>query len=315
MGKTAKTIAMLEVLNSRGVIKAAELAAILDTNQRNIIEYKKELEEIGYVVETLPGPHGGYSLNKKHLFPALRLGEEEKKHLYNGFNYLMQRNEFMYKADFNLAMSKVFASIMFNETGNDLTIINRFPLRMAQHELEKRYFAINQAIVSKNVIEIMYSSQKNNVKKHNLHPYKVFMYNNSWFLIAYNEKNGEIGYYKLNRIDYIKITDKSFRVSKTYKESDFIDDYGMKKYGDFYEISLKIRDSVAGITKERVYGKNQIIEELDDNTIILHVEMQNKDNILSFVLGFGVQAEVLSPKWLIEDVKKELNNVLGIYKK
>jgi predicted DNA-binding transcriptional regulator YafY len=89
----------------------------------------------------------------------------------------------------------------------------------------------------------------------------------------------------------------------------------MKKYGDFFEISLKIRDSVAGITKERVYGKNQIIEELDDNTIILHVEMQNKDNILSFVLGFGVQAEVLSPKWLIEDVKKELNNVLGIYKK
>jgi predicted DNA-binding transcriptional regulator YafY len=161
----------------------------------------------------------------------------------------------------------------------------------------------------------MYSSQKNNVKKHNLHPYKVFMYNNSWFLIAYNEKNGEIGYYKLNRIDDIKITDKSFRVSKTYKESDFIDDYGMKKYGDFFEISLKIRDSVAGITKERVYGKNQIIEELDDNTIILHVEMQNKDNILSFVLGFGVQAEVLSPKWLIEDVKKELNNVLGIYKK
>jgi predicted DNA-binding transcriptional regulator YafY len=43
--------------------------------------------------------------------------------------------------------------------------------------------------------------------------------------------------------------------------------------------------------------------------------MHNKDNILSFVLGFGIQAEVLSPKWLIEDVKKELNNMLGIYKR
>jgi predicted DNA-binding transcriptional regulator YafY len=315
MGKTAKTITMLEVLNSRNLIKASELAAILDTNQRNIIEYKKELEEIGYIIETVPGPHGGYSLSKKHLFPSLRLSESEKKYLYNGFNYLMQRNEFMNKGEFNLAMSKVFASIMYQETGNDLKIINRFPLRMAQHELEKRYFAINQAIVNLNVIEVNYSSQKNNVKKYNLHPYKVFMYNNSWFVIAYNERSGEIGYYKLNRIEDIKITDKKFKVSRTYKEADFIDDYGMKKYGEFYEFSIKIKDSVAGIVKERVYGKNQVIEELDDNTIILHVEMQNKENIVTFVLGFGTQAEVLSPKWLKEEVKKELEKMLEVYSK
>ena len=67
MGKTALCIRMLQILNTGRIYKVTELAEILNTNPRNIYEYKKELDEIsidsGFYIETIPGKYGGYKLN------------------------------------------------------------------------------------------------------------------------------------------------------------------------------------------------------------------------------------------------------------
>ena len=41
MSKTSLSIQMLEILYSRGVVSIAELARLLETNPRNIPEYKR----------------------------------------------------------------------------------------------------------------------------------------------------------------------------------------------------------------------------------------------------------------------------------
>ena len=67
------------------------------------------------------------------------------------------------------------------------------------------------------------------------------------------------------------------------------------------------------LVKERIYGKNQTVEAVDANTTILSVEMQNKDDIVSFVLGFRDQCEVLEPEWLkvsIADIIKAMLNYI-----
>lgn len=313
MGKAAMCIKMIEVLNSRSLIKVSEIAELLETNPRNVLEYKKELEEAGYVIDTEAGRYGGYKLNRKHLFPSIKLTEIEKEKLNEGFKYLLARNDFLHKHDYGNAMSKIMSAITYQEQTEELTIINRFPLAMPVFELEKRYFTITQAINKSNVIQIDYLSTKNKTKTHLVHPYKVFMFNNAWFMLAWNEKNGEIGYYKLNRIQKIEILNKKFIKSKTFDESDYLDQFGMKNNGDFYRIELEISGPNAAIIKERVYGKNQEIIEVDENKTILKVDMQNKNAIITFVLGFGKDAEILSPNWLIEEVKNEVSKILKKY--
>jgi predicted DNA-binding transcriptional regulator YafY len=310
MGKAAMCIKMIEILNSRSLVKVSEIATLLDTNPRNVLEYKKELEEAGYIIDTVAGRYGGYILNKKHLFPSVKLSDAEKEKLHEGLKYLLARNDFFHKTEFSTAMSKIFSAIIYNNTNDDLTIINRFPLIMPIYELEKRYFTINQAMAKSNVIQINYLSNKNIEKTHLLNPYKVFMFNNAWFMIAWNEKNGEIGYYKLNRINKIEILNKKFIKSKTFDERDYIDEFGMKNNGDFYSIKLKITGNYAAIVQERKYGKNQQIEIVDDKTTILSTEMQNKENIISFVLGFGKDCIVLEPKWLKDEVQQEVKRII-----
>ena len=48
MGKTANCIAMLRYLSSGKQYKNTELADAMETNVRNIPEYRKELQECGY---------------------------------------------------------------------------------------------------------------------------------------------------------------------------------------------------------------------------------------------------------------------------
>ena len=87
----------------------------------------------------------------------------------------------------------------------------------------------------------------------------------------------------------------------------------MRQNGEWYPIKLKITGKYAMLVKERIYGKNQTVEAVDQNTSILSVEMQNKEDILVFVLGFGANCEVLEPEWLRIDAISEIRCVQEIY--
>ena len=208
--KTAKCIKMLQILNRSGVVKIKDLAAQLNTNERNIPEYKETLTAAGYSIACVRGPAGGYYLPKKVMFPSLHLIGEEKQALFEGYHYLLARNDFMHKKEFSAAMTKISSSIMQAETPQNTIVANRFPLAMEQDELEKRYFAISQCIATATIIEIEYLSLKNEVSKRCLHPYKLYMYNNAWYVIGYDESKKENRYFKLNRIQNFTITPRTF---------------------------------------------------------------------------------------------------------
>ena len=81
MKRCAACIRMLQLLRSRGFMTREELAQELDTNVRNILEYRKELEEAGYVIEGTTGKYGGYQLKSGTLLPVAGLYEEELRSL------------------------------------------------------------------------------------------------------------------------------------------------------------------------------------------------------------------------------------------
>jgi len=90
----------------------------------------------------------------------------------------------------------------------------------------------------------------------------------------------------------------------------------MKNNGEWYPIKLKLTGNYAMLVKERIYGKDQKVDVVDEHTTILSCRMQNKDNILKFVLGYGVDCEVLEPEWLkkrisetIETIREKLNDI------
>ena len=313
MSKTSITIEMLKLLATQKIFKISDLAELLETNPRNIIEYKKELETAGYDILSIPGRYGGYQLSFKPLMPTLRLKDDQKKALDEGLNYLNSRNDFVYKADYIKAMGSIYSALEKDTSFDDITIINRFPLVMDEDAIKSRYTFFSQMIKDMYVAKITYTSTKNKDKTHLIHPYKLFMYNNAWFLIAWNETIHDIGYFKLNRIKSFEKTNYVFEVSQTYKEQTYIDSFGMKSGLDEHHLVLLIKSPYHHIISDRIYGKNQIIEIIDDSSVKLSVTMRHLDQIKAFILGFGPSCEVLEPEHLKQDIKSSIETMHKAY--
>lgn len=310
--KTAATIKLIQILSAKGdYTSTGELAEVIETNPRNIKEYIKEIEACGYTVDSVAGIYGGYRINRTSLLPSVNLKKDEVKLLQDSVKYIID-SDYESKTGYMDIIGRIVASIDDSKPITPLTMVDKFPLSMSKDELQKRYATLSSAIDGQLKVEIDYSSVMNKVKKHIIHPYKLFMYNGNWFVIAYNETVNDIGYFKLNRIEKYYVTRNRFSILKTYNEIDYLDGYGMVKNGDYFTIKLELTN-LNTVIKERIYGKNQKIEELDDKHVIFTCDMQNQEMILSFVLSLGHKCKVLEPAWLRDKVKETLLKEIEYY--
>ena len=307
------SIKMLTILNARNVVSKEELANILETNVRNISEYKKELEMCGYEIEVIRGKYGGYKLNKQCLLPSLKLKESEKEVLLEASDFLNKRYDFLKKHEFQEALGKIISNTNVTTITTEQLIIDRFPLAMSSDELHRRYQIMNESITDLNKVEISYLSSKNKVKKHIIHPYKLYMYNLAWYILAFNETIHDIGYFKLNRIEELKKVHDKFRIMQTFDVNKYLDQFGMRQNGEYIDVSIELKSPYAALVRERIYGKDQQLEFVDESTTILNCKMQNEDNIVSFVLGCGAKARVLKPESIKRKVKEELEKMIKKY--
>lgn len=315
MNRTALSLRMLQILKARGLVKKSELAEILETNQRNIIELKKELEVAGYDIETFNGKAGGYRLNANTLLPVCALSPEQQKALQEAYAYLRLLDNYILNKDFELAFEKVLAGNITTAMNNDFTIIGSH-LAMPIAELRSYYHLIKIAISERTRIAIGYRPKNQTVNNWIIHPYDLFQYKDMWYLVGYRQKQDgvcdKVITLKLNRIVSLKQTGIKYHFPDDFNIKEYVSKFGMV-IGKKQEIVLKIKKRY--YLSEYIYGEDQTITSLDDDTVILSVVMQGEISIKQFVLSLGSDCEVIKPKWLKDYMIAEGEKLDLIYKK
>ena len=328
--RTSSCIKMLMLLFTRDVVPVADIAEELETNPRNIPEYKKELEAAGYTIDTVRGQYGGYRLNKTEVFPTVRLTDAEKRAMVESFEYITKRGDLPSMPAYKKAMEKMMARNQYRSAKDtDLIMIPRYPLAMSEEDLQERYSALLECVDKHLMIKINFRSSDNVVRERVVHPYKLYMYNNAWFTLAYCEEVKDLRYFKLTRIVSFERMSKKFDYIYSYREGsewhEWLDDSSMKKVVDWSEsmggdnatmrVKLRLSGKPAMYVKEYLYGADQVITEIDKDTTILEFTAQYKYNVLQLVLGFGADCEVLEPAWLMEEVISQTEKIKTVYNK
>ena len=308
---------MLMILFTRDIVSIKDLSEELETNPRNIPEYRKELEEAGYIIETVSGRYGGYRLKKNDFFPTIRLTDAEKKAMVESFEYITKRGDLPSMPAYKTAMEKMMAMNRYRTSkDSELIMIPRYPFSMPEEELQARYSVISEALDKRIALKIQYRSNDNVVRERVIHPYKLYMYNNAWFTLAYCEMAKDLRYFKLNRITAFELTKRNFDYIYSYREGsewhEWLDEKSMKKVPDWsgdlggVDASMRVKLCLSGrpamYVKEYLYGANQIVTEIDQDTTILEFTAKYKYNTVQLVLGFGSDCEVLEPEWLRDEV-------------
>lgn len=309
MDRTLNCIKMLELLAvAKAPLKRDELAGILDTNVRNIIEYKLELECAGYNIESVTGKDGGYVLKSEKLVPSRPLSTEEIQSLKEGAQFLKEKG-FLNINDFNSAMVK----FKTRDEDEDIKIRHypKYPLSMSEEELQERVSSLKKAIKFKKKVFIVDEHDEVQI----IHPLKIIVIADDWKLFARveNEDNKEkIEIYKINILKEIRLLPQVFEMKKHFNESDYFDGFGIKNHDKWLKIKILLKDQACIAVNERIYGKDQEIQRVDENSCILSVTIKEKDAI-SFVLGWGVDCKVIEPQSLIENIKEMTTKILEKY--
>ena len=314
MGKALLCIKMLELLNTGKIYKISELAELLDTNPRNIPEYKKELEDCGYVINSVSGKYGGLILDKSNLLTTIKLTNEEKDALNESFRYLMGSDTFLNKEQYQFALGKIFSKINdVDPIKEPFMVISKEGLSQENNDIEEKYNLIKNCIANQHVVKIKYVNNNNNILTKTIKPYDLYIYNENWFVIADVVENKKISCMKLMRMTELVDTNIEFTRDIFYKKSDYIDENGYKKNNEWYDIKFEVKGYSLFMLKQKKIGINQNIYYINKNKAIVNVTMQYKYNIISFILSMADECKVIEPEWLKKAVQKKLNDITDLY--
>ena len=156
---------------------------------------------------------------------------------------------------------------------------------------------IFNAIINKQVLHIVYSPFNKPDCIWDIHPYYIKQYNNRWFLLGLNNKDGRISNIGLDRIKSLESTDIS------YIEDDIIvdiDDY----FSDVVGVTIPANKEVVSIKlqfSEKRYPYviskplHESMRKVDNDNRIVAIDVIPNRELESLILSFGSDVEVLEP--------------------
>lgn len=147
-----------------------------------------------------------------------------------------------------------------------------------------------------------------------IHPYYIKQYNNRWYLLGYNEKYNNLSIVPLDRIDGLQVTDKKFIRNTTVDFASYFRNVigvSIEKGAEPEKVMLKFSSRRFPYVLSKPIHHSQFIENKGQHIISLNV-IPNKE-LISQILWFGEDVEVLSPEWLKEEIKKKISMMYKKY--
>lgn len=318
MNRSALVIKMLNYLYAYGrnePVSREELAEVLETNVRNILEFKKELEVAGYSIESVRGKEGGYILKSNSIFPSLALNDKEKEVIHKVIEYLHQQSNFDGIATFEQAMMKLIARMSTSLESSNTIYLSESRTRLNAYEMEMLNL-IQHARNEQLEIEVKYSTERKESEVRQLRPYEIIVNSEGYYVLAEDitpKKKHVLKVFKIieDRMKYVDISKRRFVRDEDFKLSEYIGAYSLMK--DEYEVELKVQGLGARLLYEQDLERT-IEKYWREDALYIRFIMEGKYRVKSFILSLGSQCEVISPLSLQEEIKEELLASLKQYK-
>ena len=152
------------------------------------------------------------------------------------------------------------------------------------------------------------------VLKWTIHPYYLKQYNNRWFLLGFNPEYEDLSIVALDRIESVAHADITFKRNLDFNfEAYFRDIIGVsiEKGKEVEHVRLKFSPDRLPYVLSKPIHYSQEIENETEGIISLDV-IPNKE-LISELIWFGEDVEVLSPDSLREEIKEKIAKMYQKY--
>ena len=301
--KIERLIGILSILLQKDVVTAPYLAEQFEVSRRTINRDIEELCRAGIPITTRQGANGGISIMENYKMNRTLLTNAEMQDILAGLRSLDSING---TNRYGQLMEKLSVGSSDFMTGNQSVLIDLSS--WYKDSLAPKIEMIRSAIDNCREIEFLYYSPKGESSR-KIEPYYLIFRWSSWYIWGWCREREDFRLFKLNRMDRLQLSENVY-VKRSVPMPDLRNERifpGRIQVKALFDADCKWR-----LVEE--FG-TACFEEQGDGRLLFHANYTNKEDLLTWLMTFREQAELLEPENLRKELKETLMKALKRYQK
>ena len=309
---------MLQLLLSRGRWNARDIAAEQECSERTVHRDRQVLELAGIPVD-YDQEDRCFRIRQDFRFPSLNVTEDEA--LGQGTAASITAGPGL---DINAgakpvtqklaASSKVEVAQVLADAEELVSVLD---LKLADHSRHKDIIrTIQWALVKRKLVTGIYRSpHEADEVKLQLHPYRLCLVKQAWYLIARPVGEDAPRTYRAARFKMLRLLDTNAEVPDDFDLKGYFGNAWAVYRGErCFNVEIAFTKEDAGTVTEGDWHHTQKVRKHKDGTVTLTFQVDGLNEIVRWVLGWGSRAKVIQPPELREMILAQLNQSIEAYR-
>jgi len=297
--RLSRLLRFLELVSGRGQWNPKTLMTELEVSERTVHRLRETLELAGVPI-AYDKTENAYRVHGSYRFPTLNLNAEEA--IGQASATALSVND-----EFKLPQSSAATTRKLIETGNErlhhiltdatkmMTVLG---LKLANHpEQRERIATIQNALVERKRLVATYQSPyESELVTLDLHPWRIALVKQAWYLIAQPEGNVQPKTYRIVRFRSMKANELPATIPDDFDLKGYFADAWAVYRGDrSHDIELRFVADATDTVLEHVWHQTQTVERHADGEVTLRFTVDGLNEILRWVVGWAGRVRVVKP--------------------
>lgn len=317
-----RLLGIIMLLDSQRIVKAGNLARILETSERTIYRDIDILCEAGIPIMSIPGPNGGYSFMDDYRINSNVLESGDVVNLLLSSMGIRPEKNTETAQQLKNAFIKLENSVSEKHREEIIKAKERFFIDSDPwwgKRIENKYVdIIKKSVLNLNKIKVYYKKYDGEISERIIRPYGVVVKNSQWYVVAFCEVKNDIRVFKCSRIENVEVLNESFSMPENFYLEDF---WGKSKQQFVRQASLNTENNAYSVKIKFYEEKKQLLEGFNvhfftkvEDKWVYDIDMISFETACSVIFPLSDRIEVLEPVELREYIIRKINKVLNLYK-
>ena len=299
--KIDRLIGILSILLQKEMVTAPELAEHFEVSRRTINRDIEALCQAGIPIQTTQGVGGGIRIMSGYSMDRTLLTSRDMQMILAGLRSLDSVSGSRY---YGQLMEKIKAGSSEYISGRDSILIDLSS--WYRESLAPKIESIQNAIENRRVLKFKYYSPREESQR-NIEPYYLVFRWGNWYVWGWCRKRRDFRMFKLNRMDKVEMTEKSFEmkgVSLPEMDNERIFP-GNIKVKALFDADMKWR-----LVEE--FGPD-CFTEAEDGRLLFTADYTDMNYLTTWLITFGDKVEVLEPAEVREAIRNMAASICKRY--
>ncbi len=311
---------IIRLIEARYGITVGELVEETGVDRRTIYRDLNAICEAGYplVSEKRNGSKVYRFLTRFKDVPPISFTLQELMTL----SFLRSQLDFLKGTPFQEDMVSVFRKINSGLPPRYAAHMERIagvstPLLQGRRDYEKAsdtLKTLREALLYQYSLKLEYKTGGNGKQsKYLVDPYTLVSYKGGLYLLGFAHNRQALRTFAVERISGAEMSRERFEIPEDFNSAEhFSSAFGIVEEKAM-PVRMKFSPRVAHAVRDRVWHPSQKVEKKEDGSVIIAFEAGGLMEIVSWVLSYGDNVEVLGPRELRTEVKLMIKSMAGLY--